>query len=416
MEMEGSTMPGLSRPSSDDSSPSICYDIVFHMPIGAVGGEAVHSRWYKITVHAGGSQEVDGEKLQMISPFWKGNHHQDYSFATLGSDLYCVGGHRCYRSVAEYDSDSPLPFVRSVYKLDITHPDNNWVPVPKMICPRLQPHNFVIGNKLFVWDGHYCCFPPVRLEDNAFDDEVFNDPIINYSSSDDELFDGFVMDYTFPTAIPDAEVFDPILNEWEVLPDPPGRMPYDGFIIAALENPDRILVASSCFPADSDHRWADFYTYDVGDGCWRELERHQRKLHRHCPLGWCGKPLTVANTLYWLRHNARLLAYDLELDVWFLGNLSVLGNSFFNEDDPSFIPSFVHLDNHRFCFLQRASDSCLHCSIVDVSRKLKERRLDITVVCLLEYKMDHATRISDCLLLGKQSRNEVQIREEAKQE
>lgn len=156
-----------------------------------------------------------------------------------------------------------------------------------------------------------------------------------------------------------------------------------------------------------------FYTYDVRHGCWTELERPVRKIHPDCPLVGAGRAITVANTLYWLVHNARMLAYDVELDVWFLGNLNVLGNSFsFFKDDPG----FVHLENHRFCFLERASDSSLQCSVVDVSRKLKERRLDITVVCLLEYKMDRPTCVSDCLLLGKRSRNEVQIREEAKRE
>jgi hypothetical protein len=49
---------------------------------------------------------------------------------------------------------------------------------------------------------------------------------------DDDVFDS-IIDSSSPTMTPDAEVFDPILNEWEALPDPPGKMSRHGYITAA---------------------------------------------------------------------------------------------------------------------------------------------------------------------------------------
>lgn len=170
------TLSSIYEPSSDDSSPSICYDIVFlmHLLQGPLMERAVLSRWYKITVHADGSQKNGGEELQ-ICPFWTGNHRRDYSFAILGSDLYSVGGQHCCRSDSDSDFDSDLfpSFVRSVWKLEITRP-NNWVPVPKMISPRLQPHNFVIGGKLFVLDGYPTSFPTFSPDYEEFEPRMMS--------------------------------------------------------------------------------------------------------------------------------------------------------------------------------------------------------------------------------------------------
>jgi hypothetical protein len=100
-----------------------------------------------------------------------------------------------------------------------------------MISPRMEPHNLVLGGKLYVLGGD--------LYSNAFHSRG-------------------------------GEVFDPITGSWEALPDAPCPMEFH-IISAALENPNRILVAS---PGQEQGRYtlATFFTYDVQNCSWKLLE------------------------------------------------------------------------------------------------------------------------------------------------
>lgn len=173
-------------------------------------------------------------------------------------------------------------------------------------------------------------------------------------------------------------------------------------ISAALENPNRILVAS-LVPDEDDCdsiSSAIFFVYDVGHGSWKVLEPAQRKLHPQCPLGSRGRAVAVANFLYWITDDYQLLCYDLDSDLWLLGHLDGL---LIPSAEPH-LPGLVHLENHRFCILQCpiADDHCsyyVQCNIFDVTHMPEEKSLGISVVWAHKYTMADPTTITDCLLL-----------------
>jgi hypothetical protein len=303
-------------------------------------------RWYVIPIGV----DADGmfiREERTIKPFWEGHHSFDFSFAALGSTIYCFG-----------PDDS-------VFKLGAVGPmTDRWIRAPSMNTHRNQPHKWVLGSKLY---------------------------LLGSDRRDLEMF---------------AEVFDPVINKWVVLPEPPYEMSY--FIVsAALENPNRILVALKVPQAPSegcsyDNLSAVFFVYDVGHGDWKTLEPAQRKIHRSCPFGLFGMAQAVANFLYWITKGRELLCYDLDLDMWFLGPL----DGIVLPHDEAFLPVFVHLENHRFCILQcplyKDNDYYIQCDIIDVTRISEEESLGVSVVWSHKFKMDDPTTIMEWCLLGKE--------------
>jgi hypothetical protein len=174
-------------------------------------------------------------------------------------------------------------------------------------------------------------------------------------------------------------------------------------ISAALENPNRILVTSQVPSVPGDYSGnisAIFFVYDVGHGYWKMLEPAQRKIHPKCPLGApLGMAQAVANFLYWITEDLKLLCYDLDLDMWLLGPLDGI---VLRHGHP-FLPVFVHLENHRFCILQcplyEDNDYYIQCNIVDVTRIPEEKSLDVSVVWSHKFKTDKPTTIMEWCLL-----------------
>jgi hypothetical protein len=302
-------------------------------------------RWYVIPIGV----DADGmfiREERTIKPFWEGHHSINFSFEAIGSTIYCFG-----------PDDS-------VFKLSAIGPmADGWVRAPSMSTKRNQPHKWVLGSKLYL------------LGSDRRDLDI------------------------------NAEVFDPVINKWVVLPDPPYEMSYVMFS-AALENPDRILVALRVRQAPSDGCSCDnisavFFVYDVGHGYWTTLEPAQRKIHRRCPFGLLGMAQAVANFLYWITKDWKLLCYDLDLDMWFLGPLDGIELP----HDDIFLPVFVHLENHRFCILQcplyEDNDYYIQCDIVDVTRIPENNSLGVSVVWSHKFKTDEPTTITEWCLLGK---------------
>lgn len=298
-------------------------------------------RWYVIPVGVDADGMFIGEE-RTIKPFWEGEHPWYSTFGALGSTIYRFGP----------DDD--------VFKLD-PMTDERWIRAPSMNTRRSLPHKLALGSKLYV---------------------LGSDPRSKGCY---------------------AEVFDPVTNKWVALPDPPYQMSY--FIIsAALENPNRILVASqtpeSLAPGCSyDNKFAVFFVYDVGHGYWKMLEPARRKIHRNCPIGWGGMARAAGSFLYWITEDLDLLCYDLDLDMWLLGELNGI---VLPHGDP-FVPVFVHLENHRFCILQcplyEENNYYIQCKIVDVTRIPEEKRLGVSVVWSHQFKTDDPTTIRECCLL-----------------
>jgi hypothetical protein len=162
------------------SGPATTCEIAICMPI--FYKTVMLGRWYVIPIGV----DADGmfiSEERTIKPFCEGNHSFDFTFAALGSTIYCFG-----------PDDS-------VFKLGAVGPmTDRWIRAPSMNTHRNQPHKWVLGSKLY---------------------------LLGSDRRDLEMF---------------AEVFDPVINKWVVLPEPPYEMSY--FIVsAALENPNRILVA-----------------------------------------------------------------------------------------------------------------------------------------------------------------------------
>jgi hypothetical protein len=124
-------------------------------------------------------------------------------------------------------------------------------------------------------------------------------------------------------------------------------------------------------------------------------------MHPECPVGWRGKAVAVGNILYWITDDVHLLACDLDLDLWLIGNLKGL-NFRFEFEEPA-LPGFIHLEDQRFCIIQRTSesDAYIDCILFDVSPMPEKKKLRISIVSTIKYKTKTWTHfcITDCLLL-----------------
>jgi hypothetical protein len=334
-------------PSPSGPARNFCprtYEIAICMPV-FLKTETL-GRWYVIPIGV----DADGmfiSEERTIDPFWEGKHSFDFTFAALGSTIYRLG------------------LDDSVFKLDaIGRMTDGWIRAPSMNTHRIDPHKLVLDSKLYVL------------------------------GSDMPSLDFY------------AEVFDHVTNKWVVLPEPPYEMSFSR-ISAALENPNRILVASEVpQPPNSgcsfDSLSAVFFVYDVGHGNWKMLEPAQRKIHSSCPIRTHGMAQAVANFLYWITEDLNLLCYDLDLDMWLLGPLDGIA---LPRGDDTFRPAFIHLENHRFCILRcplyEDNDYYIQCDIFDVTHIPEKKSLGVSVVWSHKFKTDEPTAIMEWCLLGK---------------
>jgi hypothetical protein len=340
------------RKIDGSSSSSPPYEVLISLPIRVKGRMEITERWHTMKIPA---DAVDGAEGS-ISQAWKNDApHENSTFALLGSDLYSIGG----RS-HNYDG---MPFLISeVHKVNIRDPIGGWIPVESMISPRANPHIFVIGGKLYALSGDCSRVPPKA---------------------------------------PAGEVYDPMNDSWKALPVPPCYMGAH-IICAALENPNRILVASlSYFPDDEEHEpvfddsFANFFIYEVQNCSWKMLCPARRDLAAQCPLGFIGKAVAVGNWLYWITIHLELLAYDFESDLWLTGwieglSIPVIG---FNQPD---IPCLLHLKDERFCIIKCTTvryprDCYIECILFDVSPVPEKTILRISAVSRIKYKMTDPT-------------------------
>lgn len=343
-EIGSSVVP--SRPSP--------YDVLIRMPI-LEDEDDYTQRFYTLKIHA---DAVDGDEGSIFEVFKGCTPHHNSSFALLGSDLFCFGGRN-------FDYNWSQPFVCDVYKVSVRDSTGCWIPVRSLISQRMFPHSSVLGGKLYVLGG---C----------------------------------------PTGVPDTarggEVYDPMTDSWQALPEPPCHLGCR-ILSAALENPNRILVAS--LPeGDRFGSFANFFMYDVQNSSWKMLDPVRRFIHRNCPLGFRGKAVAVGNYLYWVTYNLRLLAYNFDLDLWLTGNLK--GRNIKSLKYQKLPDAFFHLENERFCILQHSVDRChsdpnqhIHCLLFDVSPMPDDKNLHISIVSNSKYKMTYSTEIKDAFLMGK---------------
>ncbi|XP_062151766.1 uncharacterized protein LOC133860119 isoform X2 [Alnus glutinosa] len=327
------------------------YNFIFCMPSDWLDDDGwTHTRWYTIKIHSDGSGKVYSKENPLAS-FWEGELSVFDGFAYIGSHIYRFDGPSCRICPSD------------VYKLHVNPRfASGWVPLCKMISTRVDARSLVLDGKIYVF------------------------------SRGRESY---------------IEVFDPDDGKWDGLPDPP----YDSsctVLFAALENPNRILVA---FCVSGKPGSAMFYTYNVQHRSWEMLAPAERELHPEYPVGFNRRAVTVHNTLYWVirayrREEITLLAYDLDLDMWLEGRLKGLGILLFEDDKSCFtLPFLFHLEKQRFCLLQTYGD--LHCVAVDIYHMPGENRLGISLAWERKHKIDGPGEISDCLLLPEIEQGEL---------
>ncbi|XP_059428380.1 uncharacterized protein LOC132162138 isoform X2 [Corylus avellana] len=349
--------------SSSSSSSSPPYEALISLPIRMKGMMEITERWYTMKIPA---DAVDGAEGSISEAWRTWAPHENSTFALLGSDLYSIGGR-------SYDSDGMPFFISKVHKVNIRDPIGGWIPVESMISPRANPHIFVIGGKLYALSGEPSGVPP-------------------------------------PNA-PVGEVYDPMTDSWKALPVPPCYMGVH-MLCAALENPNRILVASlSEFPDDEDHEpvfddsFANFCIYQVQNCSWKMLCPTRRDLVAKCPLGYKGKAVAVGNCLYWITYHRELLAYDFVLDLWLTGWIEGLSIPVIRFYQPA-IPCLLHLKDERFCIIKCTTvryprDDYIECILFDVSPVPEKRILRISAVSRIKYRTTDPTVPESSFLMGK---------------
>jgi hypothetical protein len=339
------------RPSSDSPACLFSHDIFFCVDElnARVEDDGIcwsGARWFSLKIAGHISRKP-------LIPFWKGKVPSGGGLAVLGSHIYSFGG------MSYAQSRRPI---RYGYKLRVTpHVSKELVSIPPMLSRRCYLDVSVLRTKIYVCnhDFHHRHFRHQW-----------------------------------------GEVFDPAKGKWEALPNPPNfpsTYPERICISAALESPERILVA---YHAKDDNSSAIFYAYDVQHRSWGMLAPAKRKLHRLCDTRWRERAVSVGNTLYWierpedevLKDDLLFIAYDLDLDLWLEGTLKEHGVFFFQDygilGAEARHPGFLHLEKHKFCLLQCADDDYLRCVIVEISPMPPTKSLGISVVWDQKYAME----------------------------
>jgi len=342
--------PRRTGPSSDSHACLFSYNIFFCVDEEnpRVEDDGIcwsPTRWFTLNI-------ADHISQKPLIPFWKGKVPSDCGLALLGSHIYSFGG-------MSYAQSRPI---RLSYKLRVTpHVSKELVSVPPMLSRRCHFDVSVLRTKIYV-------------RNHDFHHRHFRHQW--------------------------GEVFDPAKGKWEALPNPPNfpyAYPERICISAALESPERILVA---YHTKDDKRSAIFYSYDVQHRTWGMLAPAKRKLHRLCDTRWRERAISVGNTLYWIeRHENEVfkddilfIAYDLNLNLWLEGTLKEHGVFFFQDygilGAEARHPGFLHLEKHKFCLLQCADNDYLRCVIVEISPMPQTKSLGISVVWDQKYAME----------------------------
>ena len=313
----------------------------------------------------------------------KGKPWPSKYFAVLGNHLYAVGGEIKTRKKdvldipEDYSEDEDVSYsmdieTKDVWILDLTSPHKGWKAGPPMNFRRCDPQMVVVDGKLFVFGG-------LRFKPKGNS--------------------GWM------------EVFDPLSQTWESLPNPPSYFDSDeeDILHAVLEAKHEIVVAR---PRDSGSGNANFYSYNVVGGFWKNLEPKTSKRALCC----YGRAVAVGNTLYWATFLSResehctLYYHDLEKNVWLqecLCTSKILGEyEFLNA---SFRPGFLHLCDKKFCLILRSGNPTpedpfvsvefLYCIILDLSPDEGSSQWNVSVLSVQKYLLNKYLNLLDCLIL-----------------
>lgn len=170
---------------------------------------------------------------------------------------------------------------------------------------------------------------------------------------------------------PWAMAYDPRLEAWECLRDPP-RLPEGGLVDGISSTSAMLELLGSTAPRPCivvglpQQGLIQFYYADIGD--WVEDEFHCCRLFH--PKDLCGKPVAVGNTLYWYVVGTNLLGgYDLRTKTWSVGHIAIHDDWDYVKDDDGYKdppPTLAHIGGDMFCLLWVSPKVPIQ--IMDISR------------------------------------------------
>jgi hypothetical protein len=209
----------------------------------------------------------------------------------------------------------------SVWTLNFNSNSLDWKPAPSMNVSRSGARHFTLDGKLYMLGG---------LEGQSV-----------------------------PPTHGWMEVFDPIVQKWEPLPNPPSTTMCSATMICTVlksKSQKEILVIDD---------FGKFYIYNLRTQCWKTLQvkpRQSRPLSQYK----YKRPATVGNTLYWAsldrphyRYGMCIVqAYNVDTDVWFEGFFNT--NQLFKKPEFLFNDEYlfplIHVADQKFCLLL---ESCI---------------------------------------------------------
>lgn len=302
-------------------------------------------------------------------------------WSILGSKmLYTVNNWTGYRRGRSAWKES-----NRVNRIDLTTPMAEWERLPRM------PNQIAFSAHIFILGGMFYCLGGFLEWDSLLNME-YDKLFLSFNGVHDELPPPPCLDidksfsaskpspFTTPTDLerpsPWAMAYDPSVNAWESLPDPP-QIPHtvDRIFSAAGEVPIPFIVVGS--PEDRA-----LLIYHVNTKKW------ERRVFEICPkfspYMFRGPALAVNGKLYWYSvHGLCLAGYDLITNIWFEGNIPIhdCGEDFgvLENDTP---PRLAHIGGDEFCLLwvsvllhhpmtiSESKDDCisrLHCMKIQVT-------------------------------------------------
>lgn len=300
----------------------------------------------------------------------------------IGSSLYCFGG-----LILDSDRDAHEKVWRLDIDLDSPWSSGDWNSVPLMkFYKRWEPRTLVLHKKLYVLGGFYS-----QKSRGTF-------PI--------------------PAEAGWMEEFDPSLQEWKALPNPPFGIYSVPAIAVPLPAKKQILVA---YYSDLKNYYLELYIYDVMSRSWTKFGSG---IDASAPLA--GRVVMVGNTLYWPSledlqeaEMCTIYAYNLDLDVVSCGHFSARSipddadtdEHLFCNSEP---PGLIHLGGSKFCLLLHSSSRAsyyLNCLVLhleeddfdyhhyDSDYDYDSGFLTISILSYQKYALPHYIDLWDNVLL-----------------
>ena len=222
------------------------------------------------------------------------------------------------------------------------------------------------------------------------------------------------------------EVYDPIMEKWDSLPNPPFSITIRGdfepiiFAHLELEEDKHEIMVVDLSNSKENNMCADFLKYNVMSSTWETwLQQHWALVYSYTR---CGRAVVVDHTkAYWAcivsmeKRNIEccIFGFDLKSKRWTRERLNptpFLGDS---EFFCWISPGLLHLSDHKFCLLLSSRNSShepsikasnfLFCIILDLSAFFyiycdPDRKPPVSVISIQKYSLDTSIDLLDCMI------------------